>query len=223
MKHLISQEKFEIEVLDKLKSGRFLDHLIFTGGTMLRLCWGLNRFSVDLDFWLSKEIDTEDFFRRLKDFLLSHYTLKDAENKFYTMLFELRSKDYPRALKIEIRKKKGRFKTEMAIAYSKYADVQVLVNCVALKEVMRSKIEAFLDRKEIRDVFDIEFLVKKGISIEATPDEIRKLISGISSLKKRDYSVKLGSIIEIDQRRYYIEKNFIILISKLKEHLEKDI
>jgi predicted nucleotidyltransferase component of viral defense system len=52
MQDLIKQEQFEIEVLDRLKSGRFLDNLIFTGGTMLRLCYGLNRFSVDLDFWL---------------------------------------------------------------------------------------------------------------------------------------------------------------------------
>lgn len=215
MQALIKQEKFEIEVLDRLKSGRFLDALIFTGGTMLRLCWGLNRFSVDLNFWLTKEISTEDYFRRLKEFFSLHYTLKDAENKFHTMIFEIKSESYPRSLKVEIRKKGGRFKTETAIAYSKYAETQVLVKCLSLKEVMRSKIEAFLDRKEIRDVFDIEFLLKKDVEIEADPDEIRRLITGILSLKKSDYSVKLGSIIEPDQRRYYTKENFKILISKL--------
>ncbi|MCX7991875.1 MAG: nucleotidyl transferase AbiEii/AbiGii toxin family protein, partial [Proteobacteria bacterium] len=49
MQDLVKQEHFEIEVLDRLKSGKLLDSLIFTGGTMLRLCYGLNRFSVDLD------------------------------------------------------------------------------------------------------------------------------------------------------------------------------
>ncbi len=57
MQDLIKQEQFEIEVLDRLKSGKFLDKLVFTGGTMLRLCYGLNRFSVDLDFRVYKEID----------------------------------------------------------------------------------------------------------------------------------------------------------------------
>lgn len=222
MQNLIKQEKFEIEVLDKLKSGRFLDALIFTGGTMLRLCWGLNRFSIGLDLWLAKEIDDKDYFQRLKEFLSRYYTLKDAENKFYTMIFEIKSKDYPRALKIEIRKKTGEFKTEMAVAYSKHVEMQVLVRCLSLKEVMRSKIETFLDRKEIRDVFDIEFLVRKGIKIEASSDEIRRLIDRILSLKKSDYTVKLGSIIEPADRRYYTKENFKILISKLKELSEKN-
>ncbi|MCS7164428.1 MAG: nucleotidyl transferase AbiEii/AbiGii toxin family protein [Thermodesulfovibrio sp.] len=50
MQDSVKQEQFEIEVLDRLKSGKFLDSLIFTGGTMLRLCYGLNRFSFGLDF-----------------------------------------------------------------------------------------------------------------------------------------------------------------------------
>ena len=44
-------EIFEIEVLEKLKNARLLDSLVFGGGTMLRLCHELKRYSVDLDFW----------------------------------------------------------------------------------------------------------------------------------------------------------------------------
>jgi len=36
---------------------KMLHRLLFGGGTMLKLCHGLNRFSVDLDFWLYKVID----------------------------------------------------------------------------------------------------------------------------------------------------------------------
>ncbi|GAB4536053.1 MAG: hypothetical protein Fur0020_03820 [Thermodesulfovibrionia bacterium] len=233
MQDLIKQERFEIEVLDRLKSGRFLDSLIFTGGTMLRLCYGLNRFSIDLDFWLYKEIDTRDYFRRLKEYFYRYYVIKDArgpqkiarffgvivENKFYTMIFEIKSKDFPRSLKIEIRKKTGKFKTDLTIAYSKYSDKQVLVRSLSLEDVMRSKIEAFLDRKEIRDVFDMEFLVKRGIEVKASKDEIKKLIDNILSLKKKDYSVKLGSILEAEDRRYYSSENFKILIMKLQEKI----
>ena len=165
MQDLIKQEQFEIEVLDRLKSGRFLDNLIFTGGTMLRLCYGLNRFSVDLDFWIYKKIDTEKYFNQLREFLAKFYTIRDAENKFYTMLFEIRSKDYPRSLKIEIRKKIEQVKTEFSIAYSQYSNTQVMVRTLSLQEIMSSKIETFLNRREIRDVFDIEFLLKKGIEL----------------------------------------------------------
>lgn len=56
MEELIKLEKFEIEVLEYLNSGKFLDNLVFVGGTMLRLCDGLNRFSNGLDFWVIKGI-----------------------------------------------------------------------------------------------------------------------------------------------------------------------
>ncbi|MFN3740985.1 MAG: nucleotidyl transferase AbiEii/AbiGii toxin family protein [Thermodesulfovibrionales bacterium] len=218
MQDLIKQEQFEIEVLDRLNSGRFLDALVFTGGTMLRLCYGLNRYSLDLDFWLYKNVDMERYFHKLKEFLSKHYLLCDAQNKFYTMLFEIKTKDYPRSLKIEIRKTEG-VKTESSIAYSKHSNRQVLVRTLPLQEVMRSKIEAFLSRKEIRDVFDIEFLLKKGIELKTTKDELKKLFDAVSSLKKTDYTVKLGSILEPQDRKYYLKENFKILLMKIKELL----
>ena len=51
---LKNHEIFEIEVLEKLKNGNFLSPLVFGGGTMLRLCYELNRYSTDLDFWFIK-------------------------------------------------------------------------------------------------------------------------------------------------------------------------
>lgn len=219
MRDLIRQEQFEIEVLDRLKSGRFLDALIFTDGTMLRLCYGLQRYSLDLDFWLYKKVDIENYFTRLEDYLGKYYYIRDAENKFYTMIFEIKSKDFPRSLKIEIRKKVENVRVEFSIAYSKYSSTQVMVRTLSLDEVMKSKIEAFLDRKEIRDVFDIEFLLKRGIELKASREELLKLLDNINSLKKTDYTVKLGSILEPEERKYYIKENFKILVLKIKELL----
>ncbi len=148
MQDLIKHKQFEIEVLDKLKSGKFLENMIFTGGTMLRPCYELNRFSVDLHFWLYKAIDTEKYFKNIKEYLSDFYTIRDSEDKFYTMLFEIKGKDYPRMLKIKIRKKVERLKTDMSIAYSKFSNTQLLVRTLSLEEVMKSKIEAFLKKKK---------------------------------------------------------------------------
>ncbi len=219
MPDLVQQERLEIEVLERLKSGRFLESLIFTGGTMLRLCYGLDRFSVDLDFWLFKDIAVNTFYNGLNTFLTNYYTLCDAENKFYTMLFEIRSKDYPRNLKIEIRKNRKKVQTELAIAYSKHSNTQVLVRTPSLQEVMRSKIEA-LDRGEIRDIFDIEFLLRRGVELKADKKELQKLLERINSLSKMDYSVKLGSILEPKVRKYYLKENFKILVLKIKGLIE---
>ena len=66
---------------------------------------------------------------------------------------------------------------------------------LSLQEMMSSKIETFLSRREIRDVFDIEFLLKKGIELKVSKEELERLLDGINSLSKKDYSVKLGSIL----------------------------
>ena len=52
---LEKHEAFEIEVLDRLSSAKLLDPLVFGGGTMLRLCYELKRYSVDLDFWFVRK------------------------------------------------------------------------------------------------------------------------------------------------------------------------
>lgn len=219
MQDLIKQEQFELEVLEKLNSRKFLNYLVFGGGSMLRLCFGLNRFSVDLDFWIIKDIDTDKLFNDLRDYLSGFYELTDSANKFYTLLFEIRAKDYPGRLKIEIRKETKKIKTEQVIAYSKYSNMQVFLKVVSLQEMMKAKIAAFLERKEIRDIFDMEFLLKKGISLHASDKILKKILKGINSFNTNDYSVKLGSLLEKEQRNYYASENFKILKSTIKERI----
>jgi predicted nucleotidyltransferase component of viral defense system len=215
MQDLIKQEQFEIEVLDKLNSGKLLHHLIFGGGTMLRLCHGLDRFSVDLDFWLPKEKAPEDLPSLLRDYLARDYIIRDATNKFYTILLELKSPHYPRSLKIEIRKEAKSFQTEQAIAYSRHSTLQVMVRTVSLPDMMASKVNAFLERKEIRDVYDLEFLVKRGVTLKLSERQRNTMLQQIESLSKRDYTVKLGMLLEEEQRPYYRNENFKILKENL--------
>ena len=54
MKMLQQHEALEMLVLDQMRKIRILDHLIFGGGTMLRLCFDLPRYSTDFDFYLAK-------------------------------------------------------------------------------------------------------------------------------------------------------------------------
>jgi predicted nucleotidyltransferase component of viral defense system len=221
MRDLIKQEQFELEVLDRLQSGRFLDRLVFGGGTMLRLCFGLDRYSVDLDFWLlnkngGKDFDHTAWSSGLRQFLGRSYEIRDAADKFHTLVIELKSPDYPRSLKLEMRKGVKIAKTERAIAYSRHASVQVYVRTIPLSDMMMSKIDAFLQRKEIRDAYDMEFLVKKGVQADITPEKADQILIAIAALTRQDYNVKLSSLLEAHQRPYYRQNNFRIL----KSHLE---
>jgi predicted nucleotidyltransferase component of viral defense system len=215
MQDLIKQEQFELEALDRLNSGRFLKYLVFGGGTMLRLCHGLDRFSVDLDFWIYKAAEPEKLFADLTSYLSRFYTIKDAADKFYTLLIELKSPAYPRSLKLEIRKGAGAVRTEQAIAYSRHAVTQVILRVFTLDAMMTSKIAAFLDRKEIRDAYDLEFLVKRGIRPGISEETRQQVIQLIENLTERDYTVKLSSLIEPELRPYYRRENFKILKAAL--------
>lgn len=220
MQDLIKHEQFELEVLDRLQSGRFLANLIFGGGTMLRLCHGLDRYSADLDFWVTKDIDWAKFYRGLEKYLPQFYKLADSANKHFTILFELKSPQFPRSLKIEIRKEARVIKTDTSIAYSSNSTAQIMLKTVALEEMMKSKIEAFLSRREIRDVYDIEFLLKRGIALNADKETLDKLFAGLKKLSKSDFSAKLGSLLGASQRKYYKENKFRILEIHLQDKLK---
>jgi len=219
MNDLIQQEIFEMEVLAWLKNKGFLRNMIFGGGTMLRLCYNLKRYSVDLDFWTYRVDKIDQFFIYLKNSLKMEYDLTDAQNKYYTLLFEIKKAPYLRKLKIEIRKENKESDFQETIAYSLYSNQQVLLKSFTLGQMMKNKIGALLDRKEIRDVFDIEFLTRKGVNVSANYKELKKIKEIIKGFKKRDYYVTLGSLLADDIREYYKKDNFTYLLGIIDERL----
>jgi hypothetical protein len=86
---------------------------------MLRLCHELRRYSVDLDFWFIKKIPEDDYFDKARSAFETYYEITDAQVKHYTLLFELRSADYPKRLKIEIRRAIEACDFEETIAFSR--------------------------------------------------------------------------------------------------------
>ncbi len=214
---LHQHEMFEIEILDRLHRTGILDALLFGGGTMLRLCHELNRYSVDLDFWFVKAVQEKEFFDKVRQSLEKNYEVTDAQMKHYTLVFELRSSLYPKRLKIEMRREKKKWDWQEKIAFSRFSTRQVIVRALTLEQSMENKVAAFLDREEIRDCFDIEFLLRRGIKL---PDMERAVLDKFQKKLKRftqaDFKVKLGSILEEDMRRYYMSQGFAFLEERLK-------
>jgi hypothetical protein len=151
-------------------------------------------------------------------FLEDKYEITDEQMKHFSLLFELRSTNFPKRLKIEIRKKIEYWDLQEKIAYSKFTTKQVIIKAHTLKQTMRNKINALMERKEIRDGFDIEFLIRQGIGLpNLLASEISNLTDRISEFKANDFKVTLGSVLDADLRAYYIENRFQILEYKLKD------
>lgn len=209
-------EIFEIEVLEKLKNNRFLESLVFGGGTMLRLCHNLPRYSADLDFWIVKDIKQATYFDRLKKFIAQSFDLTDAQNKHHTLLFEFRSGDYPRRIKIEIRKMMKECDFQDKIAFSRYSNKQVVLKTMTLDQMMKNKIDAIIERKEIRDGFDIEFMLRRGIHLPDLPARrFLQLKNVIGRFSEKEFKVTLASVLEPDIREYYITNRFNYLLERL--------
>ena len=213
---LAKHEQFEMDVLYHLNSGRILEKIVFGGGTMLRLCHELNRYSADLDFWLIKTVAIETFQNKITAHLADEYEITDSQIKHFSLLVEVRTPAYPRRLKIEIRKDIREWDLEKSIAFSKYSNRQVLLYTHTLSQTMDNKIAALITRGEIRDAFDIEFLLRKGITLpEMTMEDKSLLKKCLKSFRENDFKVKLGSILDEEMRSYYIKNHFRYLDEKL--------
>jgi predicted nucleotidyltransferase component of viral defense system len=213
-------EVFEIEVLEKLKNNRFFESLVFGGGTMLRLCHDLPRYSADLDFWIVKDIKLQPYFDRLRQFIAQSFELTDAQIKHHTLLFEFRSGDYPRRIKIEIRKMIKECDFQDKIAFSRYSNKQVILKTMTLDQMMKNKIQAILDRKEIRDAFDIEFLLRRGINFpELTTKRLLQMKNVVEGFTDKEFKVTLGSVLESDIRGHYINDRFSYLLEVLSHKI----
>ncbi len=218
---LSKHEKLEMEVLEGLNGLKVLGSLVFCGGTMLRLCHELNRYSVDLDFWLVDDEKEKSVFDGIKEFLKAGFRLKSARNLTRAMVFEFAGKGYPRSLKIEIRKKRKDVSHEDMIAFSKHSNKQVMLKTATLEDQMRSKIETFLDRNQIRDAFDIEFLLKKGIGLKAGKKDLLAIKKLVEKFKQKDYTHSLGSLLEFKERQYYKTAHFRYLLGRIERELEE--
>jgi hypothetical protein len=219
MQALQDLEKLEIEILELLNSIKVLDYLYFGGGTMMRLCHNLNRYSTDLDFWLDKNSDSKIIYTNCKSPLSKAYQIRDSANKKFTLLFEIKAPTVNRNLKIEIRKEQTDFKWERKIAFSKFTNKQVMVKALTLDQMMQNKIEALLSRKLIRDAFDIQFLLMRGVELQPEKDKLERSLKIINNFKEQEYKVTLGSILEEKDRKFHLENKFKLL----KEELTKSI
>lgn len=221
MQELQNLEALQIEVLNLLNSIKVLDYFYFGGGTMLRLCHNLNRYSTDMDFWLDSNADPKSLYTKCKKSLSDNYSLTDSANKKFSLLFEIKAPEVNRRLKIEIRKSQSDFKWERKIAFSNFSNIQVMVKGLTLPQMMVNKINSIISRKIIRDAFDLEFLLMRGIELPPDKDKLTRVMEIINGFKQKDFKVTLGSILDSKDRTLYIENQFGFLKEEIISNINK--
>ena len=136
------------------------NYLGFKGGTMAHFFYGLDRFSVDLDFDLLDVKKIDRVSEILPKILLKFGSMKEQTIKRFTLFYLLSYEKGQRNIKIEI-SKRGSAGSRYEISNFYGTDVKRLV----IEDAFSTKLLACTTRSKIafRDFYDVYFYLKKGI------------------------------------------------------------
>jgi len=181
------QEKHYIQtiILNSIYS-TLTDELVFKGGTCLLLFYGLNRFSEDLDFTMTKEFDSKKLIHNIGKDLENmgiNYKISDLDESSISLSFKvgvegpLFNKEIERCfVKIEISKREKVENLKTLELKNNYREIiGFSMNVMSEKEILSEKVRALLTRNQARDLFDIYFLLNKNIEFDT--DLINKKLS----------------------------------------------
>jgi len=206
---------------------KYGDSIIFKGGTCLRICYGLERASEDLDFscelGVSKLKEVVKICLKSFDFLgIESFDLIEKEFEG-NVRFEVRFKgplfngnlNSANNLKIDFNKNKVFFKSAKVIK-QEFSDVSTFVLVVlSEKEILAEKIRAIVNRKQARDLYDLWILIGKNVEID----------KGLIKKKLKEEKVNLKNIQLISKEAYEQDLrnliNYVPSYEQVKKEVEK--
>ncbi len=153
--------------------------LVFKGGTALQKVYGLNRFSLDLDFTSTNNKEEEIVNKIAKDIKDFGYQTEIAkimhfEDKSKALILKIKGPLYDgteksiTSLRIEISHRKDlQLEPETKEIVPIYPDIKPYLTIIMkLEEILAEKIRAIYYRGRARDLYDLWFLIKKNIKCD---------------------------------------------------------
>ena len=215
MRPVIAKELLHYDILFSLENNGLLEKLTFQGGTCLRLCYGSQRFSEDLDFVGGKDFTSADLIdikKCIEKYIGGRYGLEievkepkesahlaeSADIKVNRWQISITTsperKDIPKQkIKLEVLNIPAYSRTPQTLQKNYeflpdgYEDVLIMTE--SLDEIMADKIISFVNaQKPIRhrDIWDLHWLKQRDAKINA-----EYIFSKIKDYKINDYPEKL--------------------------------
>ena len=173
-----AEKDYLLEIILLSISKRTKDEIVFKGGTALYKFYKLNRFSEDLDFTLRKDLDIDKLLNGIIEDLKAfgiEAEIKKKKKAYNSFLITLRMKgplyNNPLSLtniRIDINMKSSVYIEPFFGRYEPiYPDIPSFSLCVMdEREILAEKISAILTRNYARDLYDLHYLLKKGINVD---------------------------------------------------------
>ncbi len=190
-----------------LYRGGFFDHAAFYGGTCLRIFYGLQRFSEDMDFSLlqvNENFDLGDYFETIitefkavgKDIIITKKQKSNATNiesaflKENTEIYDLQfTTEKQIKIKIEVdTQPPSDFLTEYKLLLLPFS---FMTRCYSLPDLYAGKMHAFLfrnwqNRVKGRDWYDFEFYVRNNVKLNFS--HLQKRAEQINALTEKEFT-----------------------------------
>jgi predicted nucleotidyltransferase component of viral defense system len=209
-------KKILLQILTDIYSDKAVGPFLgFKGGTAAYLFYGLDRFSVDLDFDLIDEKKEDQVFKGIKEIIEKYGTVKEAEKKRFYLIFVLsydQKVKNAQNIKIEINRRNFGAKYDL----KSYMGISMLV--MTKEDMFAHKLMAMYERlgKTNRDIYDVCFFAKNNwpISKEAVKQRLeitfkellKKLISGLEKFNDHNILDGLGELLT-DKQKAWVKTN----------------
>jgi predicted nucleotidyltransferase component of viral defense system len=224
-------------ILIKILKDIFTDHALgpilgFKGGTAAHLFYGLDRFSVDLDFDLLDESKEDFVFEEVRKILENYGTVKEADKKrfnlFYMLSYDNKSPG-AQNIKVEINRR------EFGSKYDVRDYLGISMKVIIKEDMAAHKLVAMYERlgKANRDVFDTWFFLERNWPINkqiaeartgmSFKDFLKKCIDLLEKIDNKNILAGMGELLDEKQKAWAktnLKKDILFLL-KLKLENEK--
>lgn len=187
----------------------------FKGGTAAYLFYGLDRFSVDLDFDLLDDTKQDQVFHDVSRILEQYGTIKESRKKRYSLFFLLSYEGRASGaqnVKIEINLRD--FSSRFAI--KSYLGIPMMV--MVKEDMAAHKLVALYEREGAtnRDIFDACFFLRSGWPVNRAIVEKRTHLTFVEFLDRciaivdkkspRSMLSGIGELLDVRQKQWVKEK-----------------
>ena len=191
------------------------------------LFYGLNRFSVDLDFDLLDQVQEDYVFERVGKIVAAYGKIKDQRKKHFTLFYELSYSDADHNIKVEISRR------GLVSKYHVMNYFGISMNVMVKEDMFANKLVALYERAERanRDIFDVWFFlqniwpINKELVEERTgmifKEFVAKCIERLEKISGRAILSGMGELLDAKQKvwaRAKLKKEAIFLLKVMLDN-----
>lgn len=169
---VVFREYTQLLFLKELMNQNFAKNIFFKGGTAIRLLFGGERFSEDLDFSVQGPKDLfvsffEDFCNGLEKRWEWKFKKRNTHVGQTWVLSTAMLNQTPCYVKLDFSFRERILMPEKSILSTRYPIVFTsYINHLSKEEVLAEKIRAVMTRKKGRDLYDLWFLISQSVELQ---------------------------------------------------------